>query len=108
MGKVSIFILFLFLSFTSLANDTLRVVSDNKVERTSFYEDGGKRQVSYYDFNNNKIGKWTYYHRNGNLYSKGVFKDDKRHGVWFFYDESGSKIGKVKYKMGEVILVKNY
>jgi hypothetical protein len=49
-----------------------------------------------------KHGDYIEYHPNGQIKFKGSFENDQQHGVWKEYDLSGKRIGRVRYKNGQL------
>ena len=91
MKRFIIFTLFVLFSSVLMAEDrdTIIVIDDTLSKKISYFDNGVKKEVGFYDNNKNRVGEWVTYHSNGEISTKASFKKDMKHGDWVFYDYEG-------------------
>lgn len=99
MKRFIIFILFVLFSSVLMAEgrDTIFVVEHNLYKKISYFDNGVKKEVGFYNSDKQRVGQWTTYHSNGVICSEAFYKNDMKHGDWVFYDYEGRVMSRIQY-----------
>jgi len=99
MKRFIIFILFALFSSALMAEDrdTIFVVEHNIYKKISYYDNGVKKEVGFYNSDKQRVGQWITYHTNGEKSSEVFYKNDMKHGDWVFYDYEGRVMSRIQY-----------
>lgn len=99
MKRFIIFILFVLFSSVLMAEDrdTIFVVEHNLYKKISYFDNGVKKEVGFYNSDKQRVGQWTTYHSNGVISSEAFYKNDMKHGDWVFYDYEGRVMSRIQY-----------
>lgn len=99
MKRFIIFILFVLFSSVLMAEDrdTIFVVEHNMYKKISYFDNGVKKEVGFYNSDKQRVGQWTTYHSNGVISSEAFYKNDMKHGDWVFYDYEGRVMSRIQY-----------
>jgi antitoxin component YwqK of YwqJK toxin-antitoxin module len=79
--------------------DTIFVVEHNMYKKISYFDNGVKKEVGFYNSDKQRVGQWISYHTNGVISSKVLIQyyENKRVGTWVQYKEDGSVLSVRKY-----------
>ena len=99
MKRFIIFILFVLFSSVLMAEDrdTIFLVEHNLYKKISYFDNGVKKEVGFYNSDKQRVGQWTTYHSNGVIGSEVFYKNDMKHGDWVFYDYEGRVMSRIQY-----------
>lgn len=99
MKRFIIFTLFVLFSSVLMAEDrdTIFVVGHNMYKKISYFDNGVKKEVGFYNSDKQRVDRWITYHSNGVICSEAFFKNDMKHGDWVFYDYEGRVMSRIQY-----------